>query len=350
MALTTLQTVGIAVLGVGGAALGINEIKKAIDRKRLREQGKLPPGAPTCAEGLTARRVDGEWQCLPVTAFEECLEGIYSNARVTLPQSVSGTLGENALKTAAQFFGFQLTSEAIEEVFPALIQAADTTDDEAYYAMREDLMPCGWLLDGAEAQRGWPLDSNLYQEGPWSDRMNASAMALFQLFTVALSQGLDKFLPVDVDPVNFIQDVEKDACARGDVLNLRSPGVPTSEAVVMGSLTVAGFDLQTQNVDEVMAQLEAENPLLIEYLDGDWMISNEIQDEMWRVMLEVAAYPKPVQNTVYNVQKGEVCAWDEKDAYTISMATLWYSAKRMAAIAELSNVILPVIVTETQGA
>ena len=331
MALTTIQTVGLLVLGVGGTALGINEIKKARDRKRAKEQGKLGEGAPQCAEGLTPRMVDGEWQCLPVTAFEECLDGIYSNTRVKIPASVAGGLNENALKTAAQFYGFNLSAEAIEESFPELMASGEGV----FEAVLEDLMPCGWSATGAST--GWPLERNYYLDGAWSERRNAAAMSLAQLYLVALSQQLDKFLPFDVDPVNYVQDPAKDACARGDVLDLRSPGVPTSEAVVLGSLTAAGYDLQTQNVDEVMAQLEEENPQLIAYLDGDWMISSEMQDEMWRILLEVAPFARAVQNTVYNAQKGTPCAWEEKDAYTISMATLWYSAKRMAAIAELTN-------------
>lgn len=369
MALTTLQTVGLTGLGLATAAVGYGVVKQARERARLREQRVLPPTTPppSCPEGLTPHLVEGQWQCLPVSAFEECLKGVYAHARSPLPESVNGLLGENARKTAAQFFGFHLSPEAMEEAYTVFAAGmpGHAEPEELYYQVLADLMPCNWPLwdpdsDPAAgftpaphtALSGWPLDWNYYLEPPAgiTDRMEKAARSLSDLFAVAISQQLDQYLPVDVDPVMVISDAARDACARDDVLNIRAPGVPTSEGVIMGALTIAGYDPQTQDVDQVMAQLEAENPLLIGYLDGDWRISSEMQDEMWRVMLEVASFPRPVHNTVYNTQKGGSCPWEEKNRYTISMATFWYSAKRMAAIAELVGAGLPVIVQEGQGA
>lgn len=369
MALTTLQTVGLAGLGLGATALGIGAIRQARERTRLREQRVLPPAPtpPTCPDGLTPHMVEGEWQCLPVTAFEECLQGVYVHDRVPLPESVNGLLGENARKTAEQFFGFHLSPEAIEEAFTAFAAGFVGSDQEEafYYQVLGSLMPCGWPIwwPGEEPASGftaspqlvlsgWPMAGNYYMDPPAgiTDRMEKAAISLLDLFVVAMSQKLDQFLPVDVNPVMVISDAARDACARDDVLNIRAPGVPTSEGVIMGALAVAGYDPQTQDVDQIMAQLEAENPLLIGYLDGDWLIPAQTQDEMWRVMLEVANFPRPVHNTVYNTQKGGSCPWEEKDRYTISMATFWYAARRMAAIAELAGAAIPVVVKEGAGA
>jgi hypothetical protein len=310
--------------------------------------------------------VEGEWQCLPVAAFEECLRGVYVHDRVPFPESVNGLLGENARKTAAQFFGLHLSPEAVEEAYTVFAAGmpGHVEPEALYFEVLGALMPCGWpLWSGGEPfpgftmqpvarLGGWPLNFNYYLDPPEdvTDRMEKAARSLADLLTVAMSQQLDQYLPVDVDPVMVVSDAERDACARDDVINMRAPGAPTSEGVILGALTVAGYDLQTQDVGQVMAQLEEENPLLIGYLDGDWRIPEQTQDEMWRIMLEVANFPQPVHNTVYNTQKGGTCLWEEKDRYTISMATFWYSAKRVAAIAELVGMVIPVVVKEGVGA
>jgi hypothetical protein len=85
--------------------------------------------------------------------------------------------------------------------------------------------------------------------------------------------------------------------------------------------------------------------LLIQVLDADWRVSTKVQEDLWRVLLEVANFPRPVTNTVYNVQT-KSCPWDEKDRYSLSMATLWYAAKRMAALAQLAGMAIPVILKE----
>lgn len=369
MPLTTLQIVGLTGLGLGAGALGLVAVRKARASAKLREQrqGALPgPQPPTCPEGLSPRQVDGEWRCLPIAEFEECLEGVYTHERGMLPDSILGLLGENARKTANQFYGFHLSPEAMEEaytVFAAGIPGHDEPE-ELWGQVLTDLMPCNWPLwdPGSEppqgftqapnvALSGWPLDFNYYLDPAQgiTDRMGKAARSLLDLWMIALSQDLDQYLPVDVDPVMLVSDPDRDACARDDVLNVRAPGVPTSEGVILGALRVVGFDPEAQNVDQIMAQLEAENPLLIEYLEAEWRIPAETQDHMWQVMLDVANFPRPVYTTVYNTQKaGDIgsCPWDEKDAYTINMATFWYSAKRMAAIAELAGAAIPVIVKE----
>lgn len=361
MALTTAQIAGIALGTAATAGLVGLGIRQARASSRAREQRKITPSGParpTCPAGLSPRMVDGEWQCLPVTAQEECIAGVYSAERNALPDSIVGLLGENALKTADQFYGFHLSPEAMEDAYTAFAAQIPNTDEAEgiYHNVLEDLMPCRWPLGittpapGAAALVGWPLDFNFYLDppAPVTDRMEKSARSLSDLWIVAISQHLDQFLPVDVDPVMAISDPQRDLCARADVLDPRASGAPTSEGVILGALTVAGFDPQTQNVDQIMAQLEAENPLLLDYLEADWRIPAETQDTMWQIMLEVANYPRPVTNTVFNTQKGDqgACPWDEKDGYTISMATFWYSAKRIAAIAELAGGLLPVIVKE----
>jgi hypothetical protein len=99
MALSTLQTVALAGMTLGTGALVYTGVKRAQAKKAL---------PPACDEGLTARLVDGKWQCLPVTAFEACLEGVFVHDRIPLPASIEATLSENAKKTAAQFYGFHL--------------------------------------------------------------------------------------------------------------------------------------------------------------------------------------------------------------------------------------------------
>lgn len=369
MPLTTLQTVGLLGAGLGATALGVVAVRKARERAKLREQrkGVLPgPQPPTCPEGLSPLQVDGVWQCLPIAPLEECIEGIYSHDRGALPDSIAGLLGENASKTADQFFGFNLSPEAMEDAYTTFAAGipGHAEPEELYFQVLGGLMPCGWPLWGTGsdpepgfapqptfALTGWPIDWNYYLEAPEgvSDRMEKAARSLLGLWFVALSQHLDQYVPVDVDPVMLVADAARDACARDDVLNVRAPGVPTSPEVIIGALTVAGFDPQAQDVDQIMAQLEAENPLLIEYLDAEWRISAETQEKMWSVMVDVANFPRPVSNTVYNVQKpGDIgsCPWDEKDGYTINMASFWYAAKRMAAIAELSGLLIPVVVKE----
>lgn len=369
MPLTTLQTVAIVTASAGALGLGAYGVKKARDRAKLREkrQGELPgPTPPACPEGLSPRQVDGEWQCLPVAPFEECLDGVYSHDRNALSDSIAGLLGENGSKTAAQFHGFHLSPEAMDEAYTVFAAAlpGHAEPEELYYRVLADLMPCGWPLWGTETEpasgftpqpqaalEGWPLDWNYYLEAPEgvTDRMEKAARSLLDLWFIALSQDLDQYLPVDVDPVSLVADAARDACARDDVVSPRAPGVPTSPELILGALRVAGYDPETQNVDEIMAQLESENPLLIDYLDADWRISAETQEKMWLVMLDVANFPRPVTNTVYNVQKpGEIgsCPWDEKDAYTINMAAFWYAAKRVAAIAELAGADIPVMVKE----
>jgi hypothetical protein len=90
--------------------------------------------------------------------------------------------------------------------------------------------------------------------------MEKAARSLLDLWLVAVAQKLDKFLPIDVDPLGLVSDPELEACASGDVLGPRSPGVPTSENVILEILAAAGYDPQAQNVDEIMGALEAENP------------------------------------------------------------------------------------------
>lgn len=356
MALTTLQTLGLVGLGVGTAALGYAAVRSAQARARLREQRELPAG-PTCPEGLTPHMIEGEWQCLPVAAFEECLEGIYASDRVELPDSIAGLLNEDAQQTAEQFYGFNLTPEAMEEAYTAMAAQipGHTEPEEIYFQVLQDLMPCEWPLSEAAAGpalAAWPLDFNYYLDPPdgVTDRMEQAARSLFDLWVVALSQHLEQFLPVDVDPVAVVSDPERDTCAQDDVLMPRERSVPTSEGVILGALEALGFDPQTQNVDEIMAQLEAENPMLIEYLEMDWRIPKETQDAMWEIFQQVADFPKPVTNTVFNAQMGASCPWEEKDAYTINMASFWYAGKRIAAIAELAGLAVPVLVRETAQA
>lgn len=370
MALTTAQIAGIVLGTATGAGLVAVGVRQARASRRAREKRLTikpsGPARPTCPEGLSPRMVEGAWQCLPVTAYEECLAGVFSEDRNPLPDSIVGLLGENARKTADQYYGFHLTPDAMENAYTSFAaQLPDTSADEEeiYFTTMGSLMPCAWPLWGGQSEPpapfaqqsvrrlvGWPMNWNYYLDAPEgvTGRMEKAARSLVDLFLVAMSQNLDQFLPVDVDPVMAISDPERDLCARNDVLDPRAPGVPTSEGVILGALTVAGFDPQNQNVDQIMAQLEAENPLLLDYLEADWRISADTQDAMWQVMLDVASFPRPITNTVFNTQKAEhgACPWDEKDGYTISMAAFWYAAKRIAAIAELAGSDLPVVVKE----
>ena len=357
MALSPLQTIGLTALGIGATALGANAIMKARERKRL--QGQL--GAPKCPEGLNAQLIDGEWQCLPVSVLEECLDGMYSGDRQPLPAAIANGLTENAAKTAEQFYGFHLSAAAMQQAWDQFMsQLPGHSEPEAvYYAALGGMMPCNWPLLGEGGQlpgfapqpiaqlQGWPMDWNYYLEAPLgvSGRMEHAARSMMALWIVAMAQTMDQYLPIDVDPVSMISDPEVNACAAGDVLNMRAPGVPTSEKIIMSALTSAGYQPDANNVDQVMSALEAENPLLIEYLDAEWRISADMQDRMWDVLNQVGAFPRPVTNTVFNVATGS-CPWDEKDRYTLSMGTLWYAAKRMAAIAELAGAMVPVIAKE----
>lgn len=356
MALSILQILGLTGLAVGSGVVVTRSVRAT---RAAAKASQL--GVPACGEGTTARLVDGQWQCLPVTAFEQCLEGIVVHDRLPLPASIEQDLPENARKTAEQFFGFHLTAEAMEEAWAALVQAIDAgEEEESYYAVLANLMPCNWPLWAPggdpdpgftfapnEHLAGWPLDFNYYLDPPdgVSDRMQKGARSLFDLFIVAISRKLDQFLPLDVDPISLISDPERDACAKADVLPMRAPGVDTSYAVIKGALFQGGYEPEEGGVVEILEHLEHENPLLIEHLRAPWHVSEEVQDRLWSVLLEVGDFPRPITNTVYNLQSGS-CPWEEKDRYSLSMATLWYAAKRMAAIAELSGLKIPVVVKE----
>lgn len=345
MALTALQTAALIGLGVGSAALGYGVVKQTQRRKAL-------AAPPVCPRGLSPRKVGDQWECRPDSTLEACLRGVFVPDRVPLPATVAALLNENATKTAEQFFGFHLSPEAIEEAYTAFAAAipGNQEPEDLYFQVRESLMPCNWPGSLEEQLRGWPLDFNYYIDPAFdSERMERAARSLSDLWIVAIAQHVNQYLPVDVDPVMVVSDPERDHCIQADVLSPRAVGAPTSEAVILGALTLAGYDVQNQSVDQVMAQLEAENPVLIHYLEGDWRISREKQDQMWQILLGVLNLPRPVHNTVYNAQSvGEdgSCSWDEKDLYTINMATFWYSAKRLAAIAESAGSLFPVLVEE----
>lgn len=361
MALSALEITGLTVAGIVTAGAGYTVVQQARTRAKSREQRGLSP--PRCQRGMSPKSVDGSWQCLPVTAFEDCLVGVFVSDRVPLPESVEGLLSENARKTAEQFFGFHLSPEALEEAYtalaaqiPALAQEGDAA--VVYYSVRGDLMPCvdptaklHWPDIGApmgSAEASWPVKRpegpNLwYVDGPptVSDRMDKAARSLADLYLVALSQHKDQFIAMDQDPVMVVSDPQLDACTADIVIDPRKAGVPTSEGVILGALALAGYDPQTQTVEQIMTAIETENPSLVQHLEADWRISAPMQDDMWRILLEVAAFPRPITNVVFNLGV-EGCPWDQKDAYSLSMATLWYSAKRIAAIAELSGLNLPI--------
>lgn len=325
MALSTAAKIALAGLGLVAAGVGAKAIQEAIRRRRL-EQKRA-----------------GE---LPSAELEECLVGTYSSDRVPLPEVVAAQLNDNGRKTADQFYGFHLSPEAIEEAWNAIagLLAQGKDIEEAWLEVAEGLMPCGWT---AVDPVGWPVNWNNYDDAPdtMSPRQARAMRSFTDLWLIAVSNHLDAYLGVDVDPVVTISDPERDTCIKTDVISLRGQSVPTSEGVIVAALAAAGIDAEKLTVDQVMAQLEQEYPRLADLLDADWWVPQATQDAMWQTLIEASSFPKPVSTVVFNVQS-QSCPWEEKDGYTLNMANFWYSAKKIAAIAQAAGILVPVIFPE----